>query len=72
MLIANLRDSRMIVHMFLGEKDAALALLEQLLADPLGGVAGTHAAEAAINPLWKDLHDDPRFKAIIAKHRPKH
>lgn len=30
-----------------------------------------YAAQIAINPDWKDLRDDPRFKAIIAKHRPK-
>jgi len=55
----------------LGERAAMLDLLEQALADPVGGGDVADAAQIAIDPAWKDLRDDPRFKAIIAKHRPK-
>lgn len=63
--------SRMTVMMVLGEHVTALELLERALADPIGGGEVADAADSAIQPVWKDLRDDPRFKAIIAKHRPK-
>ena len=63
--------SRMQVMLLLGEHTAALDLLEQALADPVGGGDVADAAQIAIAAEWKDLRDDPRFKAIIAKHRPK-
>ena len=63
--------SRMLVMLLLGERAAALDLLEQALADPVGGGEVADAAQVAIDPNWKDLRDDPRFKAIIAKYRPK-
>jgi TolB-like protein/lipoprotein NlpI len=63
--------SRLQVMLVLGERVTALELLEQLLADPVGGGDVVDAAQVAIDPLWKDLRDDPRFKAIIATHRPK-
>jgi hypothetical protein len=70
-LVKGTSNSRMLVMMLLGERAAVLDLLEQALADPVGGSEVADAAEVAINPAWKDLRDDPRFKAIIAKHRPK-
>jgi TolB-like protein len=63
--------SRMQAMLLLGERSAALDLLEQALADPVGGGDVVDAAIVAIDPLWKDLRNDPRFKATIAKHRPK-
>jgi hypothetical protein len=44
---------------------------EQVLAESAGGSVVANAGQVAIDPFWKDLRDDPRFKAIIAKHRPK-
>lgn len=70
-LLKDASDSRMQVMVLLGERDAALDLLEQALADPVGGGDFAYAGQVAIDPFWKDLRDDPRFKAIIAKHRPK-
>jgi TolB-like protein/lipoprotein NlpI len=63
--------SRLLVMTLLGERDATLDLLEQALADPVGGGEVADAAQIAIDPTWKDMRDDPRFKAVIAKHRPK-
>ena len=63
--------SRLLAMTFLGERDATLDLLERALADPVGGGEIADAAQIAIDPTFKDLRDDPRFKAIIAKHRPK-
>jgi hypothetical protein len=70
-LLKGASDSRMQVMLLLGERAAALDLLEQALADPVGGGDFAYAGQVAIDPFWKDLRDDPRFKAIIAKHRPK-
>ncbi len=64
-------SSRMQVMLLLGEHAAVLDLLEQTLADPVGGGDVADAAQIAIAPQWKDLRDDPRFKAVIAKHRPQ-
>jgi TolB-like protein/Tfp pilus assembly protein PilF len=63
--------SRMQVMLLLGENIAALDLLERALADPVGGREVADAAQVAIDPLWKNLRDDSRFKAIIAQHWPK-
>lgn len=63
--------SRLMAVTLLGERAATLDLLEQALADPVGGGEVVDAAQIAIDPTWKDLRDDPRFKAIIARHRPK-
>ena len=69
-LIRGARSNRATVLALLGEHDAALALLEELLADPVGGTTAD-AAELETNPIFRrGLGDDPRFKAIIAKHRP--
>jgi hypothetical protein len=70
-LVKGTSNSRMLVMMLLGERAAVLDLLEQALADPVGGGEVADAAQVAIDPLWKELRDDPRFKAVIAKHRPK-
>jgi tetratricopeptide (TPR) repeat protein len=70
-LLKGASDSRMQAMVLLGERAAALDLLERALADPVGGGDFAYAGQVAIDPFWKDLRDDPRFKAIIAKHRPK-
>jgi hypothetical protein len=63
--------SRMQVMLLLGENIAALDLLERALADPVGGREVADAAQIAVDPLWRGLRDDARFKAIIEQHRPK-
>jgi hypothetical protein len=70
-LLKGASDSRMQAMVLLGERAAALDLLERALADPVGGGDFAYAGQVAIDPFWKDLRDDSRFKAIIAKHRPK-
>jgi len=64
-------NSRMLVMTMLGEHAAALDLLEQALADPVGGGEVADAAQIAIDPILKDLRDDARYKAIVAKYRPE-
>ena len=70
-LVKGIPGSRMPVMTVLGEHSAALDTLEQALADPVGGGEVIDAAPLAIDPAWKDVRDDPRFKALIAKYRPK-
>jgi TolB-like protein len=70
-LVKGTSNSRMLVMALLGERAAALDTLEQALADPVGGGEVADTAEISINPAWKGLHEDPRFKALIAKYRPR-
>ena len=70
-LLKSASSSRMMVLLVLGERPAALDVLEGALADPVGGGAVADADEIAISAIWRDLRDDPRFKTIIANHRPK-
>ncbi len=69
-LLRTVSFDRMTTMLLLGERAAALDLLERALADPAGGGDVADAASVAISPLWKDLRDDPRFKEIIATHQP--
>jgi tetratricopeptide (TPR) repeat protein len=48
----------------LGETDAALAELEQLLARP----SMLSVYELRLNPLWDPIRNDPRFQALLAKY----
>ncbi|MDH4165741.1 MAG: tetratricopeptide repeat protein [Gammaproteobacteria bacterium] len=70
-LLKSASNTRMTVMLMLGERGEALDELEQALADPVGGGEVADAAQVAIDPVWKELRDDPRFKDVIAKHRPK-
>ena len=55
------------VHLALGERDRALALLDQALSVPVNLVANALRLE----PWWAPLRDDPRFKAALAKAAPR-
>jgi len=70
-LLKSTSYNRMLAMLLLGEHAAALDVLERALTDPVGGGDVADAADVAIASLWKDLRDDPRFVAIVAKHRPK-
>ena len=59
-------NSRMLVMMLLGERAAALDLLEQALADPVGGGEVADAAQIAIDP---SLEGPPRRSALQGHHR---
>ncbi len=50
------------VHVWLGDHDAALALLAHSLTVPYG----TTAALLRLDPSWQPLRNDPRFKALLA------
>lgn len=71
-LIKSARGNLVAVLVVLGEHDAALALLDELLADPVGGGNTADAAELEVNPVMRRAFgDDPRLEALIAKHRPR-
>jgi tetratricopeptide (TPR) repeat protein len=50
------------IYALAGEKEAALDLLEQLMAIP-GGLSPNLIKT---NPLYRSLHDNPRYEALIA------
>ncbi len=55
------------VHLALGDRDRALALLDQAL-----GVPGMLIANVLrLEPWWAPLRDDPRFQAALAKAAPR-
>ncbi|MCH7777812.1 MAG: hypothetical protein IH878_14970 [Gemmatimonadetes bacterium] len=47
-----------------GEADAALDEIEQLLAGP--SWLSVHTLR--LNPIWDPLRDNPRFQALLAKY----
>ena len=55
------------VHLALGDRDRALALLDQALSVPNFLIAN----ELRLEPWWAPLRDDPRFKAALAKAAPR-
>ena len=52
------------VYAMVGESEAALDLLDRLLAMP----GGTSVNLLAIDPLWKPLRDLPRFRKLMEKY----
>jgi serine/threonine-protein kinase len=50
-------------HAQKGERDAAIALLPELLEMP----AGITPAQLALDPLWDPIRDDPRFVALTQR-----
>ncbi|MBI5766172.1 MAG: TIR domain-containing protein [Verrucomicrobia bacterium] len=55
------------VHLALGDRDRALALLDQALSVPSSLIAN----ELRLEPWWAPLRDDPRFQAALAKATPQ-
>jgi hypothetical protein len=51
-----------VLHARLGEVDRALDRLERLVEARAGG-----AVFLAVNPYFVDLHDHPRFKALLKR-----
>ena len=50
-------------HLWLGDDDAAIALLAHSLTVPYG----TTAALLRLDPFWQPLRSDPRFKALLTR-----
>jgi len=48
------------VHALKGDRDAAIALLPELLEMP----SGVTPAVLALDPSWDPIRDDPRFVAL--------
>ena len=55
------------VRLALGDRDRALALLDQALSVPSYLIAN----ELRLEPWWAPLRDDPRFKAALAQAAPR-
>ena len=51
--------------MILGETERAMELLDELLTSQSAETA--EGIEA--NPAWDPIRDDPRFQAVLKKHR---
>ena len=49
-----------------GETQSAIDHLEQLLSSSGGETVSV--ATLRIDPVWDPMRDDPRFKALLAKH----
>jgi tetratricopeptide (TPR) repeat protein len=56
------------VYLALGDRDRALALLDQAMSVP-NEVSANEILH--FEPWWKPLHHDPRFKAALAKAAPR-
>jgi TolB-like protein/Flp pilus assembly protein TadD len=52
------------VHVMVGDTEAAIDLLEKLLAMPAGGSVGI----LRLDPTWAPLRSIPRFQRLIEKH----
>jgi serine/threonine-protein kinase len=48
-----------------GDADHALPLIEHLLQSEISLVS---PAMLQLDPVWDPIRDDPRFKALLAKH----
>ena len=55
------------IYVWTGEFDEALRLLDHLLVVP----NGLSVPMLKLDPAWDSLRKDPRFQALIDKHRPK-
>jgi len=55
-----------VVHTYLGEQDAAIDILEQLLKLPFGGLCNNTIPLYIRYPYWKSLQNNPRFKKLIS------
>jgi serine/threonine-protein kinase len=53
------------IYAAVGEKDAAIDLLEHLLAIPY--LESLTTARLRLDPRWDPLRDHPRFQALVAK-----
>jgi hypothetical protein len=56
------------LHLVLGDHDRALALLDQAMSVP-NEISANEILH--FEPWWKPLHQDPRFKAALAKAAPR-
>jgi len=52
------------VHALVGDPDAAIDLLEELLAKP----TRLCAQVVRLDPAWDPLRSHPRFQALLRKH----
>lgn len=55
------------IHAELGQIDEAVAILDELLASPHGRVVS--AASLAHDPDWDAIRKDPKFVAMLQRHR---
>jgi TolB-like protein/Tfp pilus assembly protein PilF len=73
LLASDLQAFLAIVYLWAGEREAALEQLAKVAKQPavsilvVVGAAGQSAGELKLNPLWDELHNDPRFDKIIAE-----
>ncbi len=59
---AILSASRVIAHTALGDKEAAIAMLEKDVEE-----RSSYVVTIGIELALKELHDDPRFKAMLKR-----
>lgn len=57
------------IYAWTGEKELALAQLEQLAAQKVGA---PDYGDLKLDPDWDPLRGDPRFEKIVAELAPKH
>ncbi len=55
-----------IVHTYLGEQDAAIDILQQILKLPFGNLCTNTIPLYKRHPYWKSLQSNPRFKKLIS------
>lgn len=60
------RETLARIHVVLNEKDAAFALLEELLATPY--FTRLSPFHLKLDPCWEPLRDDPRFQQLLTAH----
>jgi TolB-like protein/DNA-binding winged helix-turn-helix (wHTH) protein len=63
---ADMLEHQAQLYMQVGQPDQAIALLDQVLSMPAGGVLSS--ALLRIDPVWNPLRTDPHFKALLQKY----